>query len=101
MTNLFKKLARCLLPALLAAAFIAAPSAQGGDSWIFRPSYYSHDPAQEVEIAPRPSTRLYYSRPYGAYIRWGFQHTHTGPTVRSSYDHYHFYESWIQGGEQF
>jgi hypothetical protein len=85
----------------MAAVLSAASVAQAGDSWIFRPSYYSHYPAHEVEIAPRPSTRLYYTRPAGAYVRWGYWQTHTGPTIRSSHDHYHFYESWIQGGEQF
>jgi hypothetical protein len=90
---------------LLAAAamFAIAPSVQAQDSWIFQPSYYSHDPITQVRIAePAVHGGPYYTRPQGAFVRSGYRNLNSIiPMGRLGNDQMNYWESWIQYGEQF
>ena len=80
--------------------FAAAPRCEAG-SWIFRRSYYSHQGETRIHVGGRASTRVYYTRPHGGYIRGGYRHLRVGGNLHSYDDHYHFYESWYQVGGQY
>jgi hypothetical protein len=74
---------------------------QGGESWIFNRSYYSHQPASEVQVGPQSPYGPVFTRPQGAYVRGGYRRLRVGGNLRSYDDYHFFYESWFQGGEQF
>jgi len=78
-------------------------SASAVDSWIFRPSYYSHHPAHPVKIGGQPpSGRAYYTRTYGEYVRSGFRQTRSMiRNGRGGIDNTNVFESWIQTGGQY
>ena len=44
----------------------------GSASWVFRPSYYSHDPATTVRIGRQYSHGPVFYRPQGEFIKSGF-----------------------------
>ncbi|HKD38069.1 MAG TPA: hypothetical protein VKB78_14750 [Pirellulales bacterium] len=91
---------RLILSVILLAALVGSASA--GSSWIFLPSYYSHDPVAPVEVGPRYEGGPYYIRPQGQYVRSGFSSTQSTITVGSmGTDTYQYYESWIQVGGQY
>ena len=95
-----------LIPLLLvvASAVTALPgSASAVDSWIFRPSYYSHHPVQPVTIGRQvASGRVAYSPTYGEFVRSGFRQTRSSIRTRGgSFDQVNVYESWIQVGAQY
>jgi hypothetical protein len=72
------------------------------DSWVFLPSYYSHNPVAPVQIGPRYEGGPYYIRPQGEYVRNGYTHTQTTISVGSQgTDTFNYYESWIQVGGQY
>jgi hypothetical protein len=97
---------RRLLP-LLVTVFsltgIPAAHAGGSSSWIFSPSYYSHDPVQHVRIGtPQVPGGPYYSRPQGQWVNSGYRYLHSTITVGGQcLDHLNVWESWIQSGEQY
>jgi hypothetical protein len=77
-------------------------TATKADSWVFLPSYYSHDPVAPVQIGPRYEGGPYYIRPQGEYVRSGYTHTNTTISVGSQgTDTFNYYESWIQVGGQY
>ncbi len=91
-------------PLFFAAVFSAmlVGASAKADSWVFLPSYYSHDPVTPVQIGPRYEGGPYYIRPQGEYVRSGCTHTQTTISVGSQgTDTYNFYESWIQAGGQY
>jgi hypothetical protein len=72
------------------------------ESWMFRRSYYSHQPVAPVQVGgPTYSTRVTATRPYGEYFRAGYYQVHVGPNIRSSYERYYIVDSWFQGGAQY
>lgn len=71
------------------------------ESWIFQRSYYSHQPATEVEVGPQTPHSPLFTRPQGAYIRGGYRRLRVGGNLRAYDDYHYFYESWFQAGEQF
>lgn len=96
------------------ACFLAlAPSTVArADSWLFRPSYFSHAhedgpvagaPRQFGPAAPRIAYHggPYFTPPVGAYARGGWRHLHSVIHTGSSSDVLHYHESFIQFGEQF
>ena len=93
-------LRKLALSAVLFAAMVGSASA--ASSWIFLPSYYSHDPVAPVQVGPRYEGGPYYVRPQGEYVRSGFSSTQSTISVGSmGTDTYQYYESWIQVGGQY
>jgi len=92
---------KALLFAVVLSATIVGGGAQAA-SWIFLPSYYSHDPVAPVQIGPRYEGGPYYVRPQGEYVRSGYSHTQSTISVGSQgTDTLNYYESWIQVGGQY
>jgi hypothetical protein len=86
----------------IAISAAAASSASAGSSWIFLPSYYSHDPVAPVQVGPRYEGGPYYVRPQGEYVRSGYSSVQSTISVGSmGTDTYQYYESWIQVGGQY
>ena len=94
-----KRLTIALL--LAAAALTASPAAAG--SWIFGPSYYSHQSTTGVRVGPRPQRSApRYTRPAGEYVRAGYTRTYSAIRHRGrTLDEVHVVESWVQGGAQY
>jgi hypothetical protein len=96
----------------LAAAAIAvvagsAASAEAG-SWVFRPSYYSHElpVAAPRNFGPLPQVGAhragpYVTRPAGAYARFSWRRVYNRNWIGGGYDNLNYIESYIQFGEQF
>jgi hypothetical protein len=96
-----KRIARILL-SLIAIATPLTFARTSSASWIFLPSYYSHDPVAQVQVGPRYEGGPYYVRPQGEFVRRGYSHTESTITVGNlGTDTYHYYESWIQVGGQY
>ncbi len=99
----------CLVFACCAALWFAEGAVRAAEplpswpsqSWIFNRSYYSHQPATEVEVGPQSPHSPIFTRPQGAYIRGGYRRLRVGGNLRSNDDFHYFYESWFQVGEQF
>lgn len=97
-------LASLLLLALWpSAAALAQPCLTcGTSSWVFQRSYYSHSPAQQVQINPRSYGGPYYTRPQGEYINSGQRWLRSTISIPGgTYDQINIVESWVQGGAQF
>ena len=77
-----------------------AVSQAAEESWIFKRSYYSHQPATVVEVGPQSPYGTVFTRPQGAYIRGGYRQLRVGGNLRANDDYHYFYESWFQHGEQ-
>jgi hypothetical protein len=92
---------KCIIATLLAAGFWAIATSAEAGNWMFRRSYYSHDPVQPVVISPYPVTGPVYTRPQGEYVRGGYRHLHGAIHIGgNTYDHYHMWDSWFQHGSQ-
>lgn len=81
-----------LLPVFTIPCATAAES-----SWIFRPSYFSHDPAtgeRAVQYAPKLPA---YARDDDTYLQSGYRHSQTTIRVGDSADHWHIVETWGAG----
>ncbi len=63
-------------------------------SWVFRPSYYSHQPAYPVQVGIRVSRRPGYH--YAEYYRSGYYLKNTSRSLRAPNDQYFYAEGWIQ-----
>ena len=97
---------RCFVRKLLLLSVALSPLALVGSvqgaSWIFLPSYYSHDPVTPVQVGPRYQGGPYYVRPRGEFVRSGYSHTQTVISVgNQGTDCNNYYESWIQVGGQY
>lgn len=91
----------CSLPAPSSAAE-ECPSCQ---SWIFRRSYYSHDPVRHVQVGPptrSPDRGPYYSRAFGVHVQSGFFNNRGYITVGGrTGNHLNVWESWYKTGTQY
>lgn len=93
---------RAIGAAVVAVLLMAAvPTDAQAQSWMFRRSYYSHYPVQRVQVGAPVNTRLRYTEPTGAYVRWGWRNSNITGDIRGSYDNFRVYESWIQTGAQY
>ena len=71
-------------------------------SWIFRPSYYSHDPATTVRIGRQYSHGPVFYRPQGEYIKSGYNYIRSGIQVGGqTFEQVNQWDSWYQVGGQF
>jgi hypothetical protein len=95
------------LPLLIAFGFlsIAAIGARAGGhqpSWIFRPSYYSHDPVRAVQVGRRHAGGPMFTRPEGDYFQVGVRYVNSAIQVGPyTWDNVRVYESWTQSGSQY
>jgi hypothetical protein len=100
--SIHRPLKSCLVLAPMLVFLLAASSICQAESWVFRQSYYSHDPVTEVRIGRQFSTGPVYTRPQGEYIKTGLRNLRsTIVTQGQTYDNLNVYESWIQVGSQF
>lgn len=90
-----------LLTLTLAAMLLAVSTTQAG-SWVFRRSYYSHQPASPVRIG-RPATGgPFYSRPQGGYFTGGYRYSRSTISIQGQiFDNLIQIESWGQTGSQY
>jgi hypothetical protein len=69
---------------------------------MFRGSYYTHQPAQPVQIGPRRVSGPIFSAPAGEYVRSGYRNINSRINVRGrSVEQLNIWESWIQVGSQY
>lgn len=107
MSRLRSSFGRRILAAMMFAALAAAacPAQAGptpGSSWVFRRSYYSHDPVQPVRIGRRSAGGPFYTSPQGGYVRAGYRNIQSTINVGGQqYDHIGIWESWGQTGAQY
>jgi hypothetical protein len=95
-----------LASALLAVSFSLGISSttQAAESWIFRRSYYSHEPVQAVQIGPPTNYKsgAYRTRDQGAYVQSGLRNYRSYIRVNGQvFDHVRVWESWVKSGRQF
>lgn len=84
------------------AAVLACPQLASAGSWIFRQSYYSHDPVSNVRIGRQYSQGPVFTRPTGGYFSGGWRWQNAPITIGGQmYDNYNYFESWGQQGEKF
>jgi hypothetical protein len=87
---------------ILTALIGMATTSARAENWMFRPSYYSHDPVLNVRIGRQYAPGPLYTRPEGAYITSGYRHLQSNIVVGGqTVDQFHHFESWVQTGEQF
>lgn len=91
-----------LLKCIALLAMLAVSQLASADSWIFRRSYYSHDPVTDVRIGRQYSQGPVFSRPTGGYYSGGWR-WQNAPIIISGqmYDNYNYFESWGQQGQKF
>jgi hypothetical protein len=93
-----------VLAVLAAASFFAIPSAAlAGDNWVFKRSYYSHDPVTEVRIGRQFSTGPVFTRPQGQYVKSGYRYERSSTIIpgTNTFDTMNVFESWVQTGAKF
>ncbi len=85
-----------VLVVALAAIAQIAPAAEK-KSWVFRPSYYTHNPAtgERVDQFAKPAPA--YVREDPTYQQSAYRHTTTNRLYGESSDHLHVVETWGQG----
>jgi hypothetical protein len=83
----------------LAVALAAAGSACAAraESWIFRASYYSHDPATGNRVNQFAPEKPAYVRVDPTYQESVYRHSRSGFEVGGSFDYLHTVETWGQG----
>lgn len=90
------------LKLLLLLGVVSSASPLAAESWIFRPSYYSHRPARPVEIGIQVSLLSDSARPYSEVIRSSRRRLYSTIRVGSdTFDHVDMWESWYQAGREF
>jgi len=94
-------------PALAADAPCGAPGRPcppqpQQNSWVFRRSYYTHDPAIPVQIGPYTARRApVYTRPQGEYVRGSYRNSFSVIRVNGQiWDRTWQWDSWVQTGSQ-
>ena len=91
---------RFLFGAVLALASLAG-SAQA-ESWIFQPSYYSHDPISPVRVQRQYSRGPQFTPSVGQYVNSGYRLLRAQINVAGGvYDQINMWEGWYQTGAKF
>lgn len=96
-------MSRLLLATLLCVTLAGSASAGDNSSWLFRRSYYSHEPVRPVTIAKRNIAGTpQFTQPQGAYFKSGFRISRNTINVRGlTVDNYYEYDGWTQTGAQY
>jgi hypothetical protein len=84
-----------LVVALAATGSTCAAMAE--TSWIFRASYYSHDPATGKRVNQFAPEKTAYVRTDPTYQESVYRHSRSGFEVGGSFDYMHTVETWGQG----
>jgi hypothetical protein len=82
----------------LTAILLLVASTAAAESWIFRPSAYSHEPSTGVRVAQFMPERQPYYRADSTYMESGYRHQRSairGPD--GSYDYQHIVQTWGLG----
>jgi hypothetical protein len=88
---------RHLVLVVAVAATGTAYAAMAETSWIFRTSYYSHDPATGKRVNQFAPEKAAYVRTDPTYQQSVYRHSRSGFEVGGSYDYTHTVETWGQG----
>jgi hypothetical protein len=67
------------------------------ESWIFRTSYYTHDPATGNRVNQFAPEKTAYVRTDPTYQESVYRHSRSGFEVGGTYDYMHTVETWGQG----
>lgn len=78
------------------------PPQPAQNSWVFRRSYYTHDPAIPVQVGNYAVNRgPVYTRPQGEYIRGSYRNSYSMIRVNGQiWDRTYQWDSWVQTGSQ-
>jgi hypothetical protein len=87
--------------AAFALAFTAADHTRGAaaaaESWLFRPSTFSHDPATGARVNQYAPNRPAYVRSDGTYMESGYRHVQFSLRAGGSADRLHVVQTWGAG----
>lgn len=93
---------RFLFGAVLALASLAGSAQAQAPSWIFQPSYYSHDPISPVRVQRQYSRGPQFTPSTGQYVNSGYRYLRAQINVGGGiYDQLNMWDSWIQGGAKY
>lgn len=82
---------------MFAAIAGVALAARAEASWIFRKSYYSHDPATGERVAQYARPEPAYVPPQDNYRQSGYRHIRNSLRVGGSADNLHVVQTWGEG----
>jgi len=88
---------RHLVLVVALAATGRASLAAADSSWIFRPSYYTHDTATGERVAKFAAEKPAYVRTDPTYRESVYRQTRSGFQVGDAYDYMHTVQTWGQG----
>jgi len=84
--------------ALAIVLLLAAPTlARAQTSWVFRPSYFSHEPATGQRVTQYAPPKTPYVRGDSTYAQSGYRHSHTSIRVGEGSENLHIVETWGAG----
>ena len=72
-------------------------STAAADSWIFRPSYYTHNPATGKRVNQYAHEKAAYVRTDPTYQQSVYRQSRSGFAIDGTYDFMHTVETWGQG----
>ncbi|HTU24114.1 MAG TPA: hypothetical protein VMF30_01875 [Pirellulales bacterium] len=88
--------------AVLALACLAGSAQAQTASWIFNPSYYSHDPINPVRVQRQYSRGPQFSPSAGQYVNSGYRYLRAQINVDGAiYDQWNMWDTWVQGGSKY
>ena len=82
---------------LFAAIAGVAMAARAETRWVFRKSYYSHDPSSGRRVAQYARPAPAYAPPQDNYRQSGYRHIRRSLRVGGSADHLHVVQTWGEG----
>jgi len=89
---------RHLASLVVLLTFVAAGVGQAADSWIFRPSHYTHDPEGGRRVSQYAPKQPAYVRTDPTYMQSGYRHSRsTLRGIGGSVDRRHVVETWGAG----